>query len=103
MNVAGTGAGSSTDIYPMFLNEVMRTKFKVITGYLGSQETIIAIERGEVDGRCGWGWSSLKSTKPDWVRDKKITYPAPARARTRTRRSMRRWRSTSSRTTRPGR
>jgi len=74
MNVAGTGAGSSTDIYPMFLNEVLGTKFKVITGYLGSQETIIAIERGEVDGRCGWGWSSLNSTKPDWVRDKKVTY-----------------------------
>jgi tripartite-type tricarboxylate transporter receptor subunit TctC len=74
MNVAGTGAGSSTDIYPIFLNEVMGTKFKVITGYLGSQETIIAIERGEVDGRCGWGWSSINSTKPDWVRDKKVTY-----------------------------
>ncbi len=74
MAVAGTGAGSSTDIYPMFLNEVLGTKFRVITGYLGSQETIIAIERGEVDGRCGWGWSSLNSTKPDWVRDKKVTY-----------------------------
>ena len=74
MTVAGTGAGSSTDIYPIFLNEVMGTKFRVITGYLGSQETIIAIERGEVDGRCGWGWSSLNSTKPDWVRDKKVNY-----------------------------
>jgi tripartite-type tricarboxylate transporter receptor subunit TctC len=74
MTVAGTGAGSSTDIYPMFLNEVLGTKFRVITGYLGSQETIIAIERGEVDGRCGWSFSSLMSTKPDWVRDKKVTY-----------------------------
>ena len=74
MTVAGTGAGSSTDIYPIFLNEVIGTKFKVITGYQGSQETIIAIERSEVDGRCGWGWSSLNSTKPDWVRDKKVTY-----------------------------
>lgn len=74
MTVAGTGAGSSTDIYPMFLNAVLGTKFRVITGYLGSQETIIAIERGEVDGRCGWGFSSLMSTKPDWVRDKKVTY-----------------------------
>ena len=34
----------------------------------------MAIERTEVDGRCGWGWSSLKSTKPDWVRDKKINF-----------------------------
>jgi tripartite-type tricarboxylate transporter receptor subunit TctC len=74
MTVAGTGAGSSTDIYPMFLNAVLGTKFRVITGYLGSQETIIAIERGEVDGRCGWGWSSLMSTKPDWVRDRKLNY-----------------------------
>jgi tripartite-type tricarboxylate transporter receptor subunit TctC len=72
MVVAGTGAGSSPDIYPVILNEVLHTKFKVITGYQGSQETIIAIERGEVDGRCGWGWSSLKSTKPDWIRDNKI-------------------------------
>ena len=74
MTVAGTGAGSSTDIYPVFLNEVLGTKFRLITGYQGSQETIIAIERGEVDGRCGWGWSSLNSTKPDWVRDKKVNY-----------------------------
>jgi tripartite-type tricarboxylate transporter receptor subunit TctC len=72
MVVAGTGAGSSPDIYPVVLNDILQTKFKVITGYQGSQETIIAIERGEVDGRCGWGWSSLKSTKPDWIRDHKI-------------------------------
>jgi tripartite-type tricarboxylate transporter receptor subunit TctC len=74
MVVAGTGAGASPDIYPVVLNELLQTKFKVITGYQGSQETIIAIERGEVDGRCGWGWSSLKSTKPDWIRDKKINF-----------------------------
>jgi len=74
MVVAGTGAGSSPDIYPVVLNEVLHTRFKVITGYQGSQETILAIERGEVDGRCGWGWSSLKSTKPDWVRDHKINF-----------------------------
>jgi len=74
MIVAGTGSGASPDIYPVVLNDVLKTKFKVITGYQGSQETIIAIERGEVDGRCGWGWSSLKSTRPDWVRDKKINF-----------------------------
>jgi tripartite-type tricarboxylate transporter receptor subunit TctC len=72
MVVAGTGAGSTPDIYPVVLNDVIHTKFKVITGYQGSQETVMAIERTEVDGRCGWGWQSLKSTKPDWIRDKKI-------------------------------
>ena len=74
MVVAGTGAGASPDIYPVVLNEVLHTNFKVVTGYQGSQETIVAIERGEVDGRCGWGWSSLKSTRPDWIRDKKINF-----------------------------
>ena len=72
MIVAGTGAGSDTDTYPVVLNELLGTKFKVITGYLGSQQTILAIESGEVHGRCGWSLSSLKSTKLDWLRDKKI-------------------------------
>jgi tripartite-type tricarboxylate transporter receptor subunit TctC len=74
MIVAGTGAASTPDIYPIVLNELIGTKFKVITGFQGGQESILAIERGEVDGRCGWGWSSIKSTKPDWVNDKKLNY-----------------------------
>jgi tripartite-type tricarboxylate transporter receptor subunit TctC len=70
--VAGTGAGSETDTFPVVLNDLLGTKFKVITGYLGSQQTILAIESGEVDGRCGWSLSSLKSTKPDWLADKRV-------------------------------
>lgn len=70
--VAGTGAGSETDTFPVVLNELLGGKFKVVTGYLGSQQTILAIESGEVDGRCGWSLSSLKSTKPDWLRDKRV-------------------------------
>jgi tripartite-type tricarboxylate transporter receptor subunit TctC len=72
--VAGTGAASSTDIFPLALNATLGTKFKLISGYVGTQETIIAIERGETDGRCGWGWSSLRSSKPDWIRDKKLNF-----------------------------
>ena len=72
--VAGTGAASSTDIFPLALNATLGTKFRLISGYVGTQETVVAIERGETDGRCGWGWSSLKSAKPDWVRDKKLNF-----------------------------
>ena len=72
MIVAGTGAGSETDTLPIVMNELLGTKFKVITGYLGSQQTILAIEGGEVHGRCGFSLSSIKSTKLDWIRDKKI-------------------------------
>jgi tripartite-type tricarboxylate transporter receptor subunit TctC len=72
--VAGTGAASSTDIFPLALNATLGTKFKLISGYVGTQETIMAIERGETDGRCGWGWSSLRPSKPDWIRDKKLNF-----------------------------
>jgi tripartite-type tricarboxylate transporter receptor subunit TctC len=72
MIVAGTGAGSETDTWPVILNDVLGTQFKVVTGYQGSQETIIAIERGEAHGRCGFSLSSLKSAKPDWLHDRKV-------------------------------
>jgi tripartite-type tricarboxylate transporter receptor subunit TctC len=72
MVVAGTGAGSETDTWPIVLNDVLGTKFKLVTGYLGSQETILAIERGEAHGRCVFSHSALKTAKPDWLREKKI-------------------------------
>jgi tripartite-type tricarboxylate transporter receptor subunit TctC len=72
MVVAGTGAGSDTDTWPIILNELIGTKFKLVTGYQGTQETVIAIERGEAHGRCTFSLSALKTAKPDWLRDKKI-------------------------------
>ncbi len=70
--VAGTGAGSETDSYPLALNAALGMKTRIITGYLGSKETFMAIESGEVHGRCGMSLSSLVASKPDWLRDKKI-------------------------------
>ena len=72
MIVAGTGAGSDTDTWPVILNELIGTKFKLVTGYQGTQETVIAIERGEAHGRCTFSLSAIKTAKPDWLRDKKI-------------------------------
>jgi tripartite-type tricarboxylate transporter receptor subunit TctC len=72
VTVAGTGAGSGTDIDPLILNEVLGTKFKVITGYLGTQETALAMERGEVDGRCGFGIASIRATRPQWLTEGKL-------------------------------
>lgn len=74
VTVAGTGAASPTDILPLALNAALGTKFRVISGYVGTQETLIAIERGETDGRCGWGFASMKSSKPDWLRDKRLNF-----------------------------
>jgi tripartite-type tricarboxylate transporter receptor subunit TctC len=72
MIVAGTGAGSETDTWPIIVNDVLGTKFKVVTGYLGTQETILAIERGEASGRCIISLSALKTAKPDWLTQKKV-------------------------------
>jgi tripartite-type tricarboxylate transporter receptor subunit TctC len=73
--VGGEGSGSDPDIYAVLLRNLFGVKLKLITGYPGTTEVSLAMERGEVDGRASWSWSSLKSTKPDWVRDKKVNLP----------------------------
>jgi tripartite-type tricarboxylate transporter receptor subunit TctC len=69
--VAGTGSGSPSEGYPKLLNGVAGTKFKVITGYPGSTDGMLAAERGEVDGALT-SWNTLRISKQDWLRDKKI-------------------------------
>ncbi|MFN4283445.1 MAG: Bug family tripartite tricarboxylate transporter substrate binding protein [Alphaproteobacteria bacterium] len=69
--VAGTGAAATTDIYPKVLNAVMGTKFKLITGYQGSRETFLAIERGEAHGRFA-SVDSMATAVPKLLADKKL-------------------------------
>ena len=69
--VASTGPGSPSEGYPKMLNGTYGTQFKIIRGYPGSTDGLLAMERGEVDGTCT-GWPVFPSTRPDWVRDKKI-------------------------------
>lgn len=64
--------GSSTIYHANLLNTLFGAKLKLVQGYPGGNDVILAMERGEVQGRCNWSWSSIISTKPDWVRDKKI-------------------------------
>ena len=70
--VGGTGQAADTDQFPRVLNGVLGTKFKIVTGYPGGNDVSLALERGEVQGRCGWSWSSIKTTRFNWVRDKRI-------------------------------
>src|SRR5262249_46710823 len=72
MIAAGTGAGSETDTWPLILNDLLGTRIKVVTGYLGSRESILAIERGEADGRCTISLSALKTAKPEWLTPGKV-------------------------------
>lgn len=59
--------------YPALLNAMLGTKFKIVTGYAGSNAVNFAMEQGEVEGRGSNPWSSWKATRPHWVRDKLIT------------------------------
>jgi tripartite-type tricarboxylate transporter receptor subunit TctC len=65
-------AGGSTRDYVNMLRKAAGAKFELVTGYKGTAEIGLAVERGEVDGLCGWDWSSLKAQKSDWLRDKKV-------------------------------
>ncbi|MDF2119388.1 tripartite tricarboxylate transporter substrate-binding protein [Roseiarcaceae bacterium H3SJ34-1] len=71
MILAGTGAGSETDTIPLVLNDVLKTRFRVVSGYQTTRDTLMAMERGEVNGRCGISYSSLKAARPDWLLEKK--------------------------------
>jgi tripartite-type tricarboxylate transporter receptor subunit TctC len=76
--VAGASArGAITFIYPAMMNELLGTKFKIVTGYPGGNQINLAMERGEVEARNNT-WSSWKATKADWVREKKIFVIAQA-------------------------
>jgi tripartite-type tricarboxylate transporter receptor subunit TctC len=70
--IGSTGVGDDTYQFPAVINGVLGTKFKIITGYPGGNDVSLAMERDEVQGRCGWSWSSIKATRMDWVAQKKI-------------------------------
>jgi len=66
--LSGTGVGSTVSIYPTVMNNVFGTKFKLVMGYKGSNEAMLAVERGEVEGHST-SWTALKVAHPDWLRD----------------------------------
>jgi tripartite-type tricarboxylate transporter receptor subunit TctC len=73
--VGGTGAGSQMETMPAMLDKLFGTHIKVISGYKGGNDVYLAMERGEVQGRCGGLISSIKSTRPDWFPQKKVSVP----------------------------
>lgn len=70
--VAGTGPAADAVMYPRLMNEIVGTKFKLVTGYQGAADSIMAMERGEAQSFCAWTWGSILASHPDWLRDGKI-------------------------------
>lgn len=72
LSIGATGASSPSVIYPQASNMILGSRFRIVSGYPGSAEIMLAMERGEVDGRGSSSWTSWIATRPDWVRDRKI-------------------------------
>jgi tripartite-type tricarboxylate transporter receptor subunit TctC len=67
--VGASQPGTSTRDFPALLNNTTGAKFRIVSGYPGTREITLAIEKGEVQGLCGFSWSSLAAQHPDWLRN----------------------------------
>ena len=72
MLVSASGAGADSATFPWIMNAVLGTRFRVITGYPDANSTMLAIERGEVQGSAGTSWGSLTSSRADWLAKNRI-------------------------------
>ena len=70
--IGANAPGGSLFDYAYFLRNELKAKFNIVRGYPGSNDIILAMERGEVEGLCGLDWSSLQSQRPHWIKEKAI-------------------------------
>ncbi|MGE3245445.1 MAG: Bug family tripartite tricarboxylate transporter substrate binding protein [Beijerinckiaceae bacterium] len=68
--VAAAGATSNSAVMPRIANDLLGTKFKIITGYNPNAGLNQAMEGGEAEGICGLSWSTLKASRPHWITNK---------------------------------
>ncbi len=72
----GLAKGSDPDIFTAVLKNALGLNVKLVTGYPGTKDLVIALERGEVDGVCGYTWSTIKSSHTNWLEGKKLVFLA---------------------------
>ncbi len=70
--VGSTGNNADTSIFAKVINGVLGTRMRIVTGYPGGNEISLALERGELGGRCAWSWSAVKATRLSWVEQKQM-------------------------------
>jgi hypothetical protein len=72
--MGATAAGGSTWDYAWILKKLGGVDMKIVAGYKGTPELFLAMERGEVDGMCGYSMAALRADKPDWFRNKRLNF-----------------------------
>jgi tripartite-type tricarboxylate transporter receptor subunit TctC len=70
--IGASGAGADSDVFAAVLRKLFGLPMRIVTGYPDGANLNLAMERGEIDGRCGWSWNSIVSGKRDWLANKQI-------------------------------
>ena len=70
--IGASGAGADSDVFPIVLRNLFHLPMRIVTGYPGGADVNLAMERGEIDGRCGWSWTSILSRNREWLTEKRI-------------------------------
>ena len=65
-------SGTSNLDFPLALNAVLGTRFKIMRGYTGSSSIMLAMERGEIQGMCGMVYAGMQTSHPTWITEKKV-------------------------------
>src|SRR5262249_31587878 len=70
--IGGTGAGADSEVFSNLLRKMFNLPMQLVRGYYSAAETVLAIQRKEVDGRCGWSWSTLSSRNKELLTSNEI-------------------------------
>ncbi len=57
--IGASGAGADSDIFPVVIRNLFGLPMRLVAGYQGGADMVLAMQRHEIDGRCGWSWTSL--------------------------------------------
>jgi tripartite-type tricarboxylate transporter receptor subunit TctC len=72
LKLGSSGANSTPSFYARLASEALGVKIKLVVGYPGQNEALLAMERGEIDGYPSAFYNSLMATRPTWIKEKKV-------------------------------
>src|ERR1700758_3839264 len=72
--MGGQFAAADSDIYAHLYKNIFGAKIKLVSGYPGTNDITLAMERGEVDGICGLSWGTLKVAHPEWSKGRGVHF-----------------------------
>jgi tripartite-type tricarboxylate transporter receptor subunit TctC len=70
--IGASGSGADSNVFPTVLRNMFHLPMRIVAGYSGGADLVLAVERHEIDGRCGWSWTSLLSRNKALLTDRQI-------------------------------